>query len=253
MLKFFLVLLLPSTFPFITIQAQLNSNTTMTSTKNTVYLLSGLGLDPAIFKRLEINANSIHHLRWIDPQKKETLASYAQRMATSITIPKEGNLILIGHSFGGITMQEISKIIPAQQIILISSVKAKKEKSAGMNFWMRAFPVHHLAGRKLILNSFKSWGKHHGYDSPESQEIFRNAVQQHSNYYFKWATTQVCKWESEGITTPIFHIHGTKDKTFPHKKVQAPATFIENGDHIMVFNRAQEVSALINQKLSELK
>jgi len=219
--------------------------------KNIVYLLPGLGLSPRIFERLTINADEIHYLKWIEPQKKEALANYAARIAKNIT-PTEDNIILIGHSFGGITVQEISKIIPTKQIILISSVKDKREKSAAMNFWMRAFPLHQLAGQKLIISSFKSWGKAHGYKSPEAQAVFIESAKQHSSYYFKWATTQVCQWKSEGVTTPIAHIHGTKDKTFPAKKLTAPVHTIEGGDHIMLFNQPTVVSEFINKTILEL-
>ena len=220
------------------------------SNKITIYMLSGLGLDPGVFKHLELTADSIHHLHWLDPIKKESLEAYAQRMAKNMA-PTEGKLVLIGHSFGGVLMQEISKLVPTNQIILISSVKAKKEKGAGMNFWMRAFTVHKLVTQKMIVKSFKSWGPKHGYKSPEAQAMFLNAAKQHSNYYFRWATTQIAAWESKDVTTPIAHIHGTKDKTFAFKRIQTPVLPVEGGSHLMVFNKAAEVSALINEILKK--
>jgi pimeloyl-ACP methyl ester carboxylesterase len=221
------------------------------SNKITVYLLSGLGLDSAVFENLSLNADSIHHLHWLEPLKKESLEAYAKRMAKKITLT-EGKLVLLGHSFGGVLMQEISKLVPATQIILISSIKAKKEKDAGMNFWMRAFPVHRLVTQKMVIKSFQSWGKKHGYKSPEAEAMFLNAAKQHSNYYFRWATSEIAAWESKGITTPIAHIHGTKDKTFAFKRIQAPVFPIEGGSHLMVFNKAAEVSQVINNILKKL-
>lgn len=214
----------------------------------TVYLLSGLGLDPSVFQHLDIKAKKICHLQWLDPHKKESLSAYAQRMAQGIDTSHHP-IVLIGHSFGGVLMQEISKIVPAQKIILISSIKTKQEKGAGMNFWMRVFPLHQLVTQKMILNSFKSWGKKHGYSSPEAQEMFLKAAQQHSSYYFRWATSRICEWTPNNIDTPIVHIHGTQDKTFPHKRLEAPVLLVEGGDHLMVFNQAKEVSQLINQAL----
>lgn len=246
-LAFFLILLFRTTSHSITINLPMSN----TDKKNIVYLLPGLGLSPKIFERLTIQADEIHYLNWIEPQKKETLSAYAARLAAKIS-PTEDNIILIGHSFGGITVQEISKIIPTKQIILLSSVKKKTEKSAAMNFWMRAFPIHQLAGQKLIISSFKSWGKAHGYKSPAAQEVFIESAKQHSSYYFKWATTQVCKWDSEGITTPIAHIHGSKDKTFPAQKLTAPVQLVDGGDHIMLYNQPVIVSDFINQTIASL-
>jgi pimeloyl-ACP methyl ester carboxylesterase len=239
-------------FFLFTVCGHINSQETpaMSDKNTTVYMLSGLGLDPAIFSRLEIGADAVYHLRWIEPEKGEELKDYAKRMSACID-PIEGRLVLIGHSFGGVLMQEISKIVKTDKIILVSSIKAKKEKTAAMNFWMRIFPVHRLAGQKMILNTFKSWGSHHGYDTQASQKVFRDACVQHSSYYFKWATTEICKWKSEGINTPVVHIHGTSDKTFPHRKIQDPVILVEGGDHIMVFNQAEEVNEIINSVLRE--
>jgi pimeloyl-ACP methyl ester carboxylesterase len=221
------------------------------SNQISIYMLSGLGLDPGVFKNLELTADSIHHLHWLEPLKKESLEAYALRMSKKI-LPPKGKLVLIGHSFGGVLMQEISKLIPADQIILISSIKAKKEKDAGMNFWMRAFPVHNVVTQKMVVKSFKSWGKKHGYKSPEAQAMFLNAAKQHSNYYFRWATSRIAAWKSKDVTTPIAHIHGTKDKTFAFKRIQSPVLSVEGGSHLMVFNKAPEVSFLINNILEKL-
>lgn len=218
------------------------------SNKTVVYLLAGLGLDPLVFKHLTIKADEIHYLYWLEPQKKESLEHYAQRMANGIAQTNK-KLILIGHSFGGVLMQEISKYIPTQKIILISSIKAKKEKNAGMNLWMRVFPLHQFVTQKMVLSSFKFWGPKHGYINPEAQTVFLDAAIQHSSHYFRWAISRICEWDAKGINTPIVHIHGTKDKTFPYKRITSPVLKVVNGGHLMVFNKAIEISELINQEL----
>ncbi len=213
-----------------------------------VYMLSGLGLDPAIFSALTLETE-VHHLHWLTPSRKEKLADYAARIAANIDTSR-GKVILIGHSFGGITMQEIAKIVPTKKVIIISSIKHQQEKPATLSFWLKLFPVYKLGGKKVILNSFKGWGAKHGYDTPATQAIFRNAVQQHDNYYFKWATQQVCKWKKTGNeTVPLIHIHGTKDKTFPYRKIESPTYTIDGGTHVMVYNKAAEISKIINQEI----
>ncbi|MGH1336936.1 MAG: alpha/beta hydrolase family protein [Aureispira sp.] len=217
-----------------------------------VYCLAGLGLDSNIFKRLNLSvAKEVRYIEWLSPERKESLSSYVNRMAEGISATSDP-LVLIGHSFGGIIMQEISKQLPTAHVILISSVKAKKEKNMGMNVFMRAFPLHRMVTQKMVSNSFKSWGKHHGYDSPEAQEIFLQASAKHSNYYFRWATSMICAWKSEGVTTPITHLHGTKDKTFPFRRALSPVIAIENGTHFMVFNKAVLLSSLINKTLKQV-
>lgn len=217
----------------------------------TVYCLSGLGLSPAIFKHLTIDADAVHQLDWLPPQKKESLTDYARRIAAMID-PIPERLVLLGHSFGGVLVQEISKLIPTEHIIIISSIKAKREKDIGMNFFMRIFPVNRLATQKMIVKSFKVWGPQHGYQTKEAQAVFLEAVARHSDYYFRWATSRIFEWESYNVTTPITHIHGTKDKTFSFKRLLAPVLAVEGGTHFMVFNKAKLISQLINQTLRQV-
>lgn len=220
------------------------------SSKPIVYLLPGLGLSPAIYNQLTLEAE-VHYLKWLNPKKREKLADYAARIAEGIDASK-GEVILIGHSFGGITMQEISKQVPTQKVIIISSIKSHQEKPATLSFWLKLFPVYKLGGKKIILNSFKNWGTAHGYDTPATKEIFRTSVQQLSDYYFKWATQQVCKWKKTGnYPAPIVHIHGTKDKTFPFRKIKNLDYIVQNGSHVMLYNKGVEISKLINKELEK--
>lgn len=218
-----------------------------------VYCLAGLGLNAAIFKKLNLlGAKEVHYLEWLQPEYRESLSAYVDRMAQGIQ-HRDVPLVLIGHSFGGVVMQEISKQIPTTHLILISSIKAKKEKDIGMNVLMRAFPIHKMLTQKMITSSFKSWGKAHGYNSPEAQEIFLQAAAQHSTYYYRWATSAIFAWESHGVTTPITHLHGTKDKTFPFRRILAPVIGVEGGSHFMVYNKAPLITALINQTLEQVQ
>ena len=70
-------------------------------------------------------------MKWIKPNTNESIKSYAKRMSVFIT---DVDPVLIGVSFGGILVQEISKHIKAKKLIIISSVKSKVELSLSMKF-----------------------------------------------------------------------------------------------------------------------
>jgi len=78
-----------------------------------IYLLSGLCFDKRIFENLILESDQINYLNWIEPEKNETLSNYVRRISQQIVADKD-EIILIGHSFGGIVVQEISKIITVQ-------------------------------------------------------------------------------------------------------------------------------------------
>ncbi|HUS03209.1 MAG TPA: hypothetical protein VMY77_15830, partial [Chitinophagaceae bacterium] len=103
-----------------------------------IYCISGLGADERVFSKFRFPDHQVHFIKWITPQKNESIESYAKRLITQI---QHDDPILIGLSFGGIMCIEIARQIKAGLIIIISSIKSSDE----MPLWMR------LSG-KLKLN-----------------------------------------------------------------------------------------------------
>ena len=77
--------------------------------KTHVYFMPGMCANPLIFERIKLNKNFIpHYLSWIHPLKNESLSKYVVRLSETI---KHKDAILIGVSFGGVIVQELSKIL----------------------------------------------------------------------------------------------------------------------------------------------
>ena len=88
--------------------------------KKHLYFVSGMAANSKIFERMSFPSDKFetHYLDWILPlSKKESLENYAARLCEKIIHPHP---ILIGVSFGGVVVQEMSKIIPTEKTILIS-------------------------------------------------------------------------------------------------------------------------------------
>lgn len=103
-----------------------------------IYCISGLGADERVFSKFKFPQYEIHYIKWITPEKNESIESYAKRIIHQI---HHDEPILIGLSFGGIMCVEIARHIKIALIIIISSIKLNNE----MPLWMQ------LAGR-LKLN-----------------------------------------------------------------------------------------------------
>ena len=89
--------------------------------------MPGLGANPKIFEHISLPKDmfELHFLEWKTPLSiEEPLEEYARRMSQDII---HKNPVLLGVSFGGILMQEVSKIIPFKKIILISTIKSHHE------------------------------------------------------------------------------------------------------------------------------
>ncbi len=214
-----------------------------------IYMLPGLGFDERIFSNLTLNCNNINYLKWLEPNNNETLADYVKRISKQITI-KEKDLILIGHSFGGIVVQEISKLLKVKKIILLSSIKSEYELPLKI-LLMKYIPFYNLISKEIILKSFPLWARFFGYNSEKGRRLFVEMLSNSSNNYLRWSLKKISGWKQTNKKLPeIIQIHGTRDKTFPIKLIKKPIV-IEDGSHFMVYSKADEISKIINKVILE--
>ena len=106
----------------------------MKKLKTHIYFVPGLAASSKIFEFIELPETKfeLHFLEWLIPlSNDESIENYAKRMSDLVT---EENPVLVGVSFGGIMVQEISKHINTKKVILISSVKCKNELPKRLKF-----------------------------------------------------------------------------------------------------------------------
>src|SRR5690554_1526684 len=98
----------------------------MASIKTTVYFIPGMAAGPEIFDYIQLPEDryEVEILEWLIPEKEESLKEYAQRMANRVTATRP---ILVGVSFGGIMAQEMDAFLDLKKLVIISSVKVRKE------------------------------------------------------------------------------------------------------------------------------
>src|SRR4051812_45161996 len=105
-----------------------------------VYLMPGLGLDQRIFENLSIEAVNQVRLNWLEPERKEPLREYVRRLAGSIKDNRRP-IALVGHSFGGIVMQEMQQLVRADKLILLSTIVSAHELPLPFRL-LRYVPLH---------------------------------------------------------------------------------------------------------------
>jgi len=206
---------------------------------NHIYCLSGLGADERIFSRLTLPGIRLTHLQWMVPGKTETITAYATRM---ISQSNPENPTFLGVSFGGMMAIEMAKQCRNARVILVSSVKSRKELPP----WMR------ISGQ-LRLDSLvpsKPWrfaaleNSFLGAETEEEVNLVNQFRAQTNPAYLHWAIRQILTWRNEWQPPVLYHIHGSKDKTFPLQHVNA-THIIPGGGHFMILNRAKEVSEIL--------
>lgn len=217
-------------------------------TKIPIYFMPGLAAGPEIFKHLKLSSEiyEFYYLEWKKPiNLEETISNYAKRITEDI---HHKNPVLIGVSFGGVLVQEISKLIETSKVIIISSIKTQHElskrfKVANKSKLYKLFPTK-------IVNNFEDYAKFFvGKSLQKKAEIYKKYLSVRGTTYIKWSIHNVLNWQQEKVLKNIVHIHGTKDHIFPIKHIKSSIE-IEGGTHVMILTKANEISKIIDENLA---
>lgn len=199
-----------------------------------VYFMPGLATDSSIFENISLPADRFeaHYLEWIIPLKKESLQEYVYRMLKYI---KHKNSVLIGVSFGGVIVQEMSKHIDVKRLIIISSVKSRDELPQRLKFAAKT------GSYKLVPTSLLHYVDHFEKVAPNDflkkrARLYKKYLAVRNKVYLDWAIENMVCWNCVTPGKDIVHIHGDKDLIFPHENIHNCIT-VKGGTHIMIINR----------------
>ena len=216
------------------------------SSDTIIYLLPGQGADCRLFKYIQFPYDTVH-LEFPVPEKKTTLREYAHGFIPRIDTSKP--FILIGVSLGGMICSELTDTLEPDLTIVISSAKYRAELPGRYKF-QKTIPLN-----KIIPKGMTKWGAKVLAPIVEparkqDKETFRSMIEAKDPAYIKRTVDMVINWNKEGYNDRIIHIHGDRDHTLPHRKVRYDY-LVENGTHMMVYIRGDEVSRLINEILQD--
>lgn len=199
-----------------------------------VYFMPGMAASSLIFENIKLPENQfkMHMLEWLIPFKNETISDYSKRMTVNI---KHENVVLIGVSFGGIIVQEMSKHIKLKKLIVISSVKTRHELPNRMKL-ARITKAYKIMPTSLV-KSIDALAKYtFGNTIKKRVALYRKYLSVTNKQYLDWAIKQVICWDQEKPLPEAIHIHGEKDAVFPHRCLGGCIT-VKGGTHIMIINK----------------
>lgn len=175
------------------------------------------------------------------------MSTYAAKMFH--TIP-EMNPIVLGLSFGGMLTTEMCKSHPVKHGILISSAKTRKELGYRnplflplSNSNILPAPLFHYPFRYILYKL--------SAETQEERKLLSQVIREANPRFVKWSINTLLSWNNDEIPTNLTHIHGTHDRTITPARVH-PHYWIENGSHIMIYNRAVEICKLIDTIVKHL-
>lgn len=219
----------------------------MKSIKKHIYFVPGTAANTQIFERIVLPEDQfeLHFIEWIVPESKnETIASYAARLSKRIKHP---NPILVGVSFGGVMVQEISKLVPCEKIVLISSIKSKFELSKALRI-IRDIKAYKLFPSSLLTSLFKTVSSFSGKQTKRRIQQYEKYLSVRNPLYLNWAIKQVLQWKQTKALPNTLHIHGTNDFIFPIQHI-ANCLPIDKGTHVMIISKAHTISRILTKEL----
>ena len=203
----------------------------MNETKTHIYFVPGLAAGKEIFENISFPPENyeVHIIEWMIPDKRETISEYAKRMADKVLEP---NAVLIGVSFGGVMVQEMSEFLELKKLIIISSVKSKNELPSKMRLF-KTLPAYRLIPQSFLENSKNMVKYGLGIKSKAKLETYQKYLSINNTQYLKWAIKQMVGWNRTNEIENVIHIHGDKDPVFPIRKIKK-CIIVPGGTHIML-------------------
>lgn len=206
----------------------------MDSNKTHVYFVPGLAAGKEIFRNIELAEEQfiVHYLEWLLPVKKESIAHYAERMASLV---KQQDAVLIGVSFGGVMAQEMSAFLKLKKLIIISSVKSKHELPLRLIIARKTL-AYKLLPTRLVLSTDDLSKFAIGPKTKKRLQIYQEYLSVRDAGYLDWAIEKMVCWNRDTPDENVIHIHGSDDIVFPIEKIKN-CIVIEGGTHIMILNK----------------
>jgi hypothetical protein len=212
-----------------------------------IYAIPGLGADERMFEKLELNV-PVKVLSYIKENASESIESYARRMAKEIDTTED--FVLLGVSFGGFMVVEMNKFLNPSHNFLITTVANYKQLPFTIHLasFLRLYkflPITLIKKTMRINNWF------FGTESKEDEGILKYFIDNARTTYLKWGIRKIVHWRSMDVTENVTRIHGDDDRILPVKRNYGEHISIKGG-HLIIVNRAKEISEIINNVLSQI-
>ncbi|MFN4299353.1 MAG: alpha/beta hydrolase [Thermaurantimonas sp.] len=217
-----------------------------------LYALSGMATDHRAFEVFKRHfSNPYIYIPWVEPERKESLYDYAQRMVMPHVQNSAPVRVAIGLSFGGVVALYGLDQGLFTHVILVSSIKGSDEFSPFFRF-LRIVPIYRLLPHSWLKSILVGSGLIPAGLRHEHKQVFRQMFDQFSPFYFKWCVDQLVHIPKSKERKNVYHIHGTHDEVFGYRYI-CSAEAVPGGSHLMIVTRAKEISRMVEQILQRIK
>lgn len=213
------------------------------------YFIGGIASDERIFKHQMVAIDNAVYLPFPQHDKKDTMETYVHKFIPLIDTSAPFNLV--ANSMGGIMAMELIKHIQPQKVVLISSVKSRKEMPFILKH-LKYTNAHKLLPGKGFIGfiQFGSLFKREILKEPALRKLAISMAKNNDSSFLYWCVNAIVKWNGkEDYRQDIIHIHGTKDEMFPYRNIKN-AIPVKGGSHSMLLIQYEEVNSILKEQLN---
>lgn len=203
-------------------------------TKIPVYFMPGLAASSSIFHGIKLPDDQfeVFFLEWDLPKNQESLIDYAKRMAKKV---KHDKVVLIGVSFGGVLVQEMSAFLNIRKVVIISSVKSNTELPRRMKI-AKTTKAYKIIPTSLLQDVEKLIKYTFGSSLKKKLQLYEKFLHRREQTYLDWAIEQMICWQRKEVDASVIHIHGDADEVFPIKYIKN-CIVVRGGTHAMILSK----------------
>jgi len=146
---------------------------------------------------------------------------------------------------------EIAKFYPSATVILISSIRNRRQRPGWMTFCGQLHLEFIIPRRSKLQpasrqTAFRNWispleNYFQGLETREDCALYRDFRNHIDRSFIRWAVGAILRWKNEWTPASFYHLQGGRDRIFPLSPHEVTSTLADGG-HFMVYNRAEWVS-----------
>ena len=215
----------------------------------TTYFIGGIATDAQLYAHQLAQIPNSVYLRFPKQAPADTMATYVLKFLPSIDLTKPFNLV--GCSMGGIMVMELLNHLQPEKVILISSVKCRKEMPWRLR-QLKYTKLHRLFSGRSFIKSVTLGSRFISELKTVSglREQVISMAKNNTPDFLYWCVNAIVNWSgSYKSAENIIHIHGDKDGMFPIKNIENPMV-VAAGTHKMLLSRKEEMTSLLISYLS---
>ncbi|MCU0419611.1 MAG: alpha/beta hydrolase [Cyclobacteriaceae bacterium] len=210
---------------------------------NEVVLFSGLGANERVFQFLDLGPVHAVIIRWVQPHPRESLEDYAKRICEQIPFACP---TLVGVSFGGMVAVEVSKHLPHQRVVLISSAPTYRQIPRYFR-WAGKLRLHRLMPPRSAKKPGRLLHWMLGVRQPEHKNLMAAILTDTDPVFLARAVDMILRWRNEHVPATLYCVHGQHDRLLP--KTNFAYDEVLDGGHLLIVTQAPTVSTRLRQLL----